>query len=84
MPLVVPVPVPAVALAPCDVPPADVVPVPVERFVIVSLLPPLRVKPIAIPAIAAAPSRAKAGPFHLTGGHLSGLADVAGQATDGI
>jgi len=52
--------------------------------VIVSLLPPPSVKPIAIPAIAAAPSRAKAGPFHLTGGHLSGLADVAGQATDGI
>src|SRR5437016_12326203 len=48
---------------------------PVEARVIVVSLPPPSVKPIAIPATAAAPSRASAGPFQLTGGHLSGLAD---------
>src|SRR5207237_3449529 len=49
-----------------------------EALVIVVPLPPPSLKPIAIPATAAAPSRASAGPFQLTGGHVSGLAgDVA-------
>jgi hypothetical protein len=44
---------------------------PDEALVIVVPLPPPSLKPIAIPATAAAPSRASAGPFQLTGGHVS-------------
>jgi hypothetical protein len=44
-----------------------------EAFVIVESSPPLSEKPIAIPATTAAPSRASAGPFHLTGRDSSGI-----------
>src|SRR5438128_1324458 len=64
----------------------EVVPVlvagPVGALVIVVSLPPPSVRPIAIPATAAAPSRANAGPFHLTGGHLSGLAGEVARARE--
>jgi hypothetical protein len=68
-----------------DLPVPEAVEGPVEAFVIVVSLPPPTVKPIAIPATAAAPSNARTGPFHLTGGHLIGLAGdaarIAGPAT---
>jgi hypothetical protein len=53
--------------------PGPVVPRPFGPWVSTELLPPLpRVKTIAITATAAAPTNARAGPFHLTGGHPSG------------